>query len=102
MEFKKIKEEEFSFVYLSRKDCSVCHVLLPKIRELAYKYPKGVLKTIDLDEEPKAAGEFMAFSIPVLIVYSEGKELYRGARFFNFKELEDKLDRYYSAIFDEN
>ncbi len=101
MDFNSIKEGEFSLVYLSRDECSVCHVLLPKVEELIKKYPKGSICTIDLDEKPEAAGTFMVFSIPALIVYSKGKELYRGARFFNFEELETKIDRYYDAIFRE-
>lgn len=101
MELSKIKEGDFSFVYLSREECSVCHVLLPKVEDLATKYPESTMTAIDLNNTPEAAGEFMVFSIPALIVYSRGKELYRGARFFNFGELEDKLDRYYSAIFNK-
>ncbi len=100
MELKEIKKEKFSFVYISRDDCSVCHVLLPKLKKLSEKYPKGDFVEIDLEANPQAAGEFSVFSIPAFIVYSEGKELYRGARFFNMGELEEKLDRYYSAIFD--
>ena len=40
----------------------------------------------------------MIFTVPALLVYSEGKEILRVARFFNFKEIEEKLDRYYEAI----
>ncbi len=100
MELKEVKKGKFSFVYISRDDCSVCHVLLPKLKKLSERYPKADFIVIDLEVVPQAAGEFSVFSIPALIVYSEGKELYRGARFFNMGELEEKLDRYYSAIFD--
>lgn len=100
MELKEIKKGKFSFVYISREDCSVCHVLLPKLKKLSEKYLDADFVEIDLEVIPQAAGEFSVFSIPALIVYSEGKELYRGARFFNMGELEEKLDRYYSAIFD--
>ncbi len=100
MELKEIKKGKFSFVYISRNDCSVCHVLLPKLKKLSEKYLDADFLQIDLEINPQAAGEFSVFSIPALIVYSEGKELYRGARFFNMGELEEKLDRYYSAIFD--
>ena len=39
------------------------------------------------------------FTIPAILVYSEGKEILREARFFNFKEIENFLDRYYKMIF---
>lgn len=100
MNLKELKKGKFSFVYISRDDCSVCHVLLPKIKKVSEKYSEGKFTKVDLGAYPQAAGEFSVFSIPALIVYSEGKELYRGARFFNMGELEEKLDRYYSSIFD--
>lgn len=99
MNLNKLKNREFSFIYFSREECSVCHVLLPKIKELSTRYDKNSFKKIDLDKFPEAAGEFMIFSIPALLVYSQGKELYRGARFFNLNDLQEKLDRYYNSIF---
>lgn len=100
MNLKELKKGKFSFVYISREDCSVCHALLPKIKNVSEKYPEGEFIKIDLEVYPQVAGEFSVFSIPALLVYSEGKELYRGARFFNMGELEERLDRYYSSIFD--
>jgi len=99
VELKELKKKKFSFVYISRDDCSVCHALLPRIKKLSEKYPEAEFNRIDLEELPQAAGEFSVFSIPALIVYTETRELYRGARFFNMGELEDRLDRYYNSIF---
>ncbi|WP_319200856.1 thioredoxin family protein [uncultured Ilyobacter sp.] len=99
MNLQQLKNKDFSFVYISREECSVCHALHPKIKKLSEKYRKASFQKIDLDEFPQAAGEFMVFSIPALIVYSRGKELYRGARFFNLSELEIQLYRYYNSIF---
>ena len=100
MNLKELKKGKFSFVYISRADCSVCHALLPKVKKVSEKYSEAEFAKIDLGAHPQAAGEFSVFSIPALIVYSEGKELYRGARFFNMGELEERLDRYYNSIFD--
>jgi len=99
MDLQQLKYKKFSFVYISREECSVCHALLPKIKKLSEKYNQATFQKIDLNECPEAAGEFMVFSIPALIIYSRGKELYRGARFFNLSELQIKLDRYYDSIF---
>ncbi len=100
MNLKELKKGKFTFVYVSGGSCSVCHALLPKMKKVSEKYPEGEFIEINLEVYPHAAGEFSVFSIPALIVYSEGKELYRGARFFNMGELEEKLDRYYTSIFD--
>ena len=59
----------------------------PKFLKLSEKYKRSKFISIDLDKTPHAAGEFSVFSIPALLIYSEGKELYRGARFFNILEI---------------
>ena len=102
MNYEKIKNEMFAFIYLSRKGCSVCELMLPRIESLSQKYKGSNFYKIDLDEYEEAVGEFLIFSIPAFIVFSEGKELVREARFFNMKNIEEKLDKYYSLIFNTN
>lgn len=100
MEYEKLKMQKFGFVYLSQEECSVCSVTQPIFERLANKYENASFTHIDLNVNENAKGYFSVFTIPAILVYSEGKELLREARFFNFKEIEDKLDRYYEMIFD--
>ena len=99
MDYEKLKMEKFSFIYLSQEECGVCRVTKPMFKELANKYEKAIFTDIDLNVFEDAKGYFSVFTIPVFLVYSEGKEILREARFFNFKEIEIKLDRYYKMIF---
>lgn len=100
MDLEKLKQEKFSFVYVTTKDCNVCKVLQPKLRELAKSYQNSTFNLIELDDHKEAAGFFMAFSIPTFLVYSEGSELIRTARHININEIRTKLDRYHQMIFD--
>ena len=43
----------------------------------------------------------MIFSVPALIIFSKGRELYRSARFLNLQEIEQILSNYYTEIFKE-
>ena len=100
MNYDKLKTEKFSFVYLSQDQCSVCNVTQPILEKLASKYKGATFTRIDLNVNEYAKGYFSVFTIPAILVYSEGKELLREARFFNFKEIEERLDRNYEMIFD--
>ena len=71
----------------------------PIFEELASKYENATFTHIDLNTNEDAKGYFSVFTIPAILVYSEGKEILREARFFNFKEIENFLDRYYKMIF---
>lgn len=97
--YKNIKLEDFSFVYLTTKTCNVCKVLEPKLRKLAEDYPNSTFHKILLDEHEDAKGEFMAFTIPTFLVFSDEKELIRSARQISIHETKEKLDRYYQMIF---
>jgi thiol-disulfide isomerase/thioredoxin len=99
MDFAKLKQEKFSFIYITTKACNVCKVLKPKIIELAESYEGSTFHSIYLDDEPSAAGYFMAFSVPTFLVYSEGMELLRTARHMDVGEIITKLDKYYEMIF---
>ncbi len=98
MDYYAMKQSDFAFVYLTTKACNVCKILEPKLRELAKGYPKVEFHKIFLDENENAKGEFMAFTVPTFIVFSQGKELVRTARHISILELKEKLDRYYQMI----
>ncbi len=97
-EFDRLKEEKFAFIYLSQESCNVCSVTKPVFEKLAKKYKEATFAHIDLNDYEFAKGYFSVFTIPAILVYSEKKELLREARFFNFEEIEKKLDKYNQLI----
>ena len=96
--YSEMKEEKFSFVYLTTTTCNVCKVLQPKLRTLAENFDGATFNRIYLDERPEAKGYFMAFAVPTFIVYSEGKEILRTARHISVEEVKKTLERYYELI----
>jgi thioredoxin 1 len=101
MDFEKLKQEKFSFIYITTKECNVCKVIQPKLRELANNYENSTFNLIELNDRADAAGFFMAFSVPTFLVYSEGQELIRTARHLNIEEIRTKLNRYHDMIFNK-
>ncbi|MDO9577167.1 MAG: thioredoxin family protein [Candidatus Cloacimonadales bacterium] len=98
MDFKELKQEKFSFIYITIKDCNVCKELKPKLLELAASYAGSSFHNIFLDDHKDAAGFFMAFAVPTFLVFSEGRELLRSARHLDMEEIKNKLDRYYEML----
>lgn len=102
LDFHKLKEEKFSFIYITTKNCNVCKILQPKLRKLAKSYLSSTFHLIELDDYKEAAGFFMAFSVPTFLVYSQGQELIRTARHLNIDEIRTKLNRYHQMIFEKD
>ncbi|MBN9656273.1 thioredoxin family protein [Halobacillus sp. GSS1] len=86
-----VHEHPLSIVYVSRPGCSVCHGLLPQVESLLKEYPDIESRHVNADEVPQVAGEFSVMTVPAVLIYSEGKELFRKARFVPIGELNQQL-----------
>ncbi|TDL31917.1 thioredoxin [Jeotgalibacillus sp. S-D1] len=95
---RMIQEHALSFLYISKTNCSVCHALLPKIQQMMIRFPEIEFGHVNADEIEAIAGHFSIFTVPVLLLFGDGKELVREARFVHVDELEDKLEKIYSLF----
>ncbi|UOQ92486.1 thioredoxin family protein [Halobacillus shinanisalinarum] len=93
-----INDELLSFVYISSQGCSVCHSLLPQIEKLLEEYPRFASIHVDANEVKAIAGTYIVFTVPAVIVFSKGKELFRKARFVPMEKLNQQLAKYSQFI----
>ncbi len=94
-----IKNNTIAMFYFTSEGCNVCGGLLPKIEEMLIKFPKIKVSKIKVDKFTKAAGQYSIFTLPGILVYIEGKEIIREARFISVEILEETIERYYNMIF---
>lgn len=90
---EKIDNEQWILLYLSRPECGVCKSLLPKIENLCASYPKLKSYYIDLNQDERVAGQLSIFTIPGILVFTDGKESIREARYISLDSLKSMLDR---------
>ncbi len=95
-----LNEKQISLVYISRQNCSVCHGLLPQVEQLLKDYPSITSFHVDADEIPEIAGEYSIFTVPVVLVFVDGKEMIRKGRFIPIDELNAELSRLVNLIND--
>lgn len=89
-----IKNNKLSVLTGSTKGCGVCVAIKPRMQELLAKYPNVKEMYVSVDALEEAAGEFMIFTVPTIIVFAEGKEVHRESRIIDFKRLEFELSRW--------
>ncbi|WP_395940582.1 thioredoxin family protein [Bacillus sp. HMF5848] len=91
-----IKQNHIAFLYVSRPNCSVCHALWPQVDTmLQINFPLIKVKHINADNIHGIAGYLSIFTVPVLLLYIDGKELLREARFVHMDEFQRKLQKIY-------
>lgn len=76
----------------------VCVGLLPKIGELMEKYRKIAYVKVDIDKLQSVVGKYSIFTLPAIILFIDGKEIIREARFISIVELEKKIQRFYDLV----
>lgn len=88
-----VDENRLALLYFGTETCSVCHGLEPQVKRLIEEYPKVKEKFIWVNDVNEVRGQFQLFTFPVLIMYVDGKEVFRMARFIPIVELREKLNR---------
>jgi thioredoxin-like negative regulator of GroEL len=95
-----INEKDAVLVYFSTKNCNVCKVLKPKIKEMLIdKFPKIEFLYIDSEEIPEIPAQLSIFAAPTLIIFLDGKEFLRKSRNIGLTELENEIIRPYKLFF---
>ncbi len=85
---------KIELLYFTSKTCGVCKVLKPKLLEAVQEnFPKADIRVVDVEEEIEFTGQSMVFTLPVVILKADDKEMYRFARSFSVFEVLDKLKR---------
>jgi len=95
-----INKNDMVLVYFGSKTCGVCIAMKPKVEEILKKY--GEIKSIQVDVEKslELSAAYNIFTIPAILVFVEGKETIREARYISMQDIEGKISRYYDFIFD--
>lgn len=87
---EKIKNEEKFLLYIKSEGCSVCKADFPKIKEIVDKN-NYLAYYIQADEISEAVGQLNLYTAPVVILFYNGKEIHRQARFIDFLELDYRI-----------
>lgn len=89
-----VASSQMSLIYFTAESCNVCKVIYPSLLKLLEKYQEIKAARVDINEQSLAAGEYSVFTIPCIILFVEGKEITRQARYIQLDEIEELIVRY--------
>lgn len=94
------KKENTFLLYFTSPDCNVCKTLIPKVRDMiASEFPLLKLHVVDIASNKEMAGKYQIFTVPVVLVFFEGREFFRKVRNFSISELQKEIERPYQLFF---
>jgi hypothetical protein len=75
--------------------------LLPQVEEVMEDFPKIKTGLVNAGKVEEIAGFLMAFTVPVLVLYADGREYLREARIVQVEKLRDDISKIYEGFFGE-
>lgn len=86
-----IRKHKIAVIHVMRNHCSVCHAVLPQIEDIMKEYTNVPLGIINQSNVEAIAGELSIFTVPVDLIFMNGKEMHRQARFIDMQTFEHQL-----------
>jgi thioredoxin 1 len=94
--FKEIIQgDQLVLVDFSAEWCGPCKMMAPILKELAGKVGSGVrILKVDVDRNPAVAGSYQVQGVPTLILFRNGKVLWRQSGVQSASALESIINTY--------
>ncbi|BGE81521.1 thioredoxin [Staphylococcus petrasii] len=86
-----IETHPLAVIHVMRDHCSVCHAVLPQIQDIVSEYSHATFGVINQSKVEAIAGELSIFTVPVDLIFLDGKEMHRQARFIDMQSFEHQL-----------
>ena len=95
--FNTYIRQPIAVIHAKTKKCNVCVSVGAQLENLGTRFPGIPIREIYLEEIPLFQGQHLVFTVPTVIVFSEGKEILRESRFIDFKRIEKLFNAYADA-----
>lgn len=93
-EFESIARQPLALVIAKTKTCAVCQPLTQKLVAFMVDYPSIPAYQVYLEDVSLFQGQQLVFTVPTILVFSEGKEILRESRFIDFNKIQRLFDIY--------
>lgn len=96
---KKLLENKITVLYFSGSICGACEIIKEKIKRVLVDYKEVSFIEINGVEKKEIAATYDVFTLPLIILFIEGKESVRMGRNIDMLEFKNLIDRYYNLLY---
>ena len=95
-EADKVINKDFVMVIAKSHTCTICNTILNTLEQHIPNLDKIEIQNIYIDDVDEFRGQHTIFSVPTVLIFSEGKELLRESRYINYSKIQRLIDLYTS------
>jgi len=95
-EADKIINKDFVMVIAKSHTCTICNSILNTLQNNVPNLNDIEIHNIYIDDVDEFRGQHTIFSVPTVLIFSEGKELLRESRYINYIKVQRLIELYTS------
>ena len=95
-ETDKVINKDFVMVIVKTHTCTICDTMLNTLQHNVPNLEKIEIHNIYIDDVDEFRGQHTIFSVPSVLIFSEGKELLRESRYINYSKIQRLIELYTS------
>lgn len=93
-EIKSIIKNDFVMVIAKTHTCGACQTVQGSLEQNVPNLSKVEKYAIYIDDMDKFRGDHLIFSVPTVLIFSQGKELLRESRYLNYAKINRMIELY--------
>ena len=93
-DFINIINQDLIILIAKTKTCAVCKPLTEKLIDFMENYKTIPIYQVYLEDVLIFQGQHLVFTVPTILVFSNGQEILRESRFIDFSKIERLFDIY--------
>jgi len=84
---KEVINKDFVMIIAKSHTCTACNSILGMLEQNVPNLSEIDIYNIYIDDIDQFRGEHLIFSVPTVLIFSEGKELLRESRYINYSKV---------------
>jgi thiol-disulfide isomerase/thioredoxin len=85
-------QKEFVMILAKSHTCTACKTIYDVLQYNVENLDQVETYTVFIDDMSKFRGDHLIFSVPTVLIFSEGKELLRESRYINYAKISRLID----------
>ena len=87
IEAEKVISKDFVMIIAKSHTCTICNTILNLLQQNISNLENIEIHNIYIDDVDEFRGQHTIFSVPTVLIFSEGKELLRESRYINYSKV---------------
>ncbi len=93
-EIETVLNKDFAMIIAKSHTCTICNTILDTLKRNVSNIDEIEKYAIYIDDMDQFRGDHLIFSVPTVLIFSDGKELLRESRYINYTKIERLIEMF--------